>query len=105
MAWLRTALSEMRDRTWVGQGGRRYAGTEMIARLWDRALSDSLVVRRQENLNFVMREIDEALAGRPGADDILDEMLSLGSVVRRSDGTVADPTPPRRGCDAGMTVP
>ena len=38
VAWLRTALSEMRDRTWVGTNGRSHAGTDMIGRLWDRAL-------------------------------------------------------------------
>ena len=96
MAWLRTALSEMRDRTWVGKRWPHHAGTEMIDRLWERALSDSLVLRRQENLNFTMGEIDHALAGRPDGDDIVDEMLSLGSVVRLEDGTVADPTPRSR---------
>jgi hypothetical protein len=48
-------------------------------------------VRRQENLNFVMDEVVEALAGRNDADDIVDEMLSLGSVIRLGDGTVTDP--------------
>ncbi len=91
VAWLRTALSEMRDRTWVGTSGRRYAGTEMVGRLWDRALSDSLGLRRQENLNFVMDQVVEALAGRSDGADIVDEMLSLGSVVRLDDGTVTDP--------------
>ncbi len=31
VAYLRTALSEMRDRTWVGDGGQRHAGDEMIS--------------------------------------------------------------------------
>jgi hypothetical protein len=91
VAWLRTALSEMRDRTWVGSTGRRHPGTEMVAKLWDRALHDSVMLRRQENLNFVMGEIEAALAGRPDGDDVMGEMLSLGSVVRREDGSVADP--------------
>ena len=90
VAWLRTALSEMRDRTWLGREGHRYAGSDMIGRLWDRALTDSLVVRRQENLTFVMGEIDQALAGRPAAGDITAEMLSLGSVIRLDDGAVVD---------------
>jgi hypothetical protein len=94
VAWLRTALSEMRDRTWVGTSGRRYDGQEMIGLLWDRALSDSLVLRRQENLNFVMDQVVEALAGRADGEDIVDEMLSLGSVVRLDDGTVSDPPRP-----------
>jgi hypothetical protein len=91
VAWLRTALSEMRDRTWVGTNGRLHAGSDLIDLLWNRALNDSVMLRRQENLNFFMGEVEEALAGRPDGDDILDEMLSLGSVVRLDDGTVADP--------------
>jgi hypothetical protein len=91
VAWLRTALSEMRDRTWVGTGGQLHSGAEMIELLWGRALGDSVMLRRQENLNFIMGEIEEALARRPDGGDILDEMLSLGSVVRRDDGSVVDP--------------
>jgi len=90
VAWLRTALSEMRDRTWVGTGGTLHAGSEMIALLWDRALHDSLLLRRQENLNFVMGEVEQALAGRADGGDIIHEMLSLGSVVRLEDGSVTD---------------
>ena len=40
--YLRTALSEMRDRTWVGEDGHRYAGSQMIGRLWDPLLAHSL---------------------------------------------------------------
>jgi hypothetical protein len=94
VAWLRTALSEMRDRTWVGSGGRHHAGTDMIGLLWDRALHDSLSLRRRDNLNFVMAEIEAALAGRSDADDLIDEMLSLGSVFRTGDGSLADPSGP-----------
>jgi hypothetical protein len=91
VAWLRTALSEMRDRTWVGDGNRRYAGADMIGRLWDRALRESLLLRRRDNLRSTMGEIETSLAGRPEADDLVDEMLSLGSVVRSADGSLSDP--------------
>ncbi len=91
VAYLRTALSEMRDRTWVGSDGHRHAGSDMVGRLWDRALRDSLLLRRPDNLRFVMGEIDEALAGRPDGDDLVEEMLSLGSVARADDGTLFDP--------------
>ena len=91
VAWLRTALSEMRDRTWVGNGGRTYTGAEMIGRLWDRALRDSLLLRRGDNLRFVMAEIERSLSGRADAGDLVEEMLSLGSVVRAPDGTLSDP--------------
>ncbi len=90
VAWLRTALSEMRDRTWVGEYGRKYDGTSMIERLWDRALENSLLLRRQENLQFFMSEIEEAVDGRPDGADLIEEMLSLGTVTRLDDGTVVD---------------
>ena len=90
VAWLRTALSEMRDRTWVGDT-RTYPGTEMVGLLWDQAVSDSLLLRRQDNLDFALGEIALALAGRPDGDDVLEEMLSLGPVTRGEDGRLSDP--------------
>jgi len=97
VAWLRTALSEMGDRTWLGSGGAKHAGADMISLLWDRAVADSVLLRRSENINSAMGEVEHALSGRSDAVDIIDEMLSLGSVVRLDDGTVADaggPAPP-----------
>ena len=90
VAWLRTALSEMRDRTWVGTSGRRHDGGEMISRLWDQALHDSLLLRRQDNLQFTMREIEHAVEGRRDAEDLVAEMLAMGSVTREPDGTMVD---------------
>jgi hypothetical protein len=94
VSYLRTALSEMRDRTWIGQRGNRYPGDEMIGLLWDKALEDSLLLRRADNLRITMNEIEHALAGRPDAADLLDEMLSLGTVRRLPDGTVVDTEEP-----------
>ena len=94
VAWLRTALSEMRDRRWLGNDGRSYAGTDMIELLWERAMADSIVLRRQENIKFFMIEVEHALAGRSDRDDVVDEMLSLGSVIRLDDGTFIDPSGP-----------
>jgi hypothetical protein len=88
--WLRTALSEMRDRTWTGSSGRSHAGTEMIKILWDRAVNDSLMLRRRDNLAVTMAEIERAVGDRADADDIVDEMLSLGQVRRCADGTLVD---------------
>lgn len=90
VAWLQTALSEMRDRTWVGEDGRRHAGREMIGRLFDRGVEDSLQVRRQENLAGTWREIEHALSGRSDRHDLLAEMMSLGNVMRRGDGTFSE---------------
>lgn len=95
VAYLRTALSEMRDRTWIGTSGRRHDGAELMGLLWDAALAESTVVRRGENLAFAMREIDHALAGRADRDDLVEELLSLGEVRRLPDGTLVDPGDPR----------
>ena len=90
VAWLRTALSEMRDRTWKGDGGRTHDGNHMIERLWDQALGDSLLLRRRDNLAFVLSEIELATAGRQDGTDLVAEMMSMGSVVRGADGTLRD---------------
>jgi hypothetical protein len=90
VSYLRTALSEMRDRTWVGADGEQHKGQEMISRLWDRALSDSLFLRRPERLQFTMSEIERALEGRTDGADVIEEMLTLGSVQRGADGQLVD---------------
>ena len=74
----------------MGEGANRYPGDEMIARLWDRAVSDSLLLRRQDNFDFALREIELATAHRPNAADLIEEMLSLGTVTRRPDGSLVD---------------
>ena len=35
VGYLKTALTEMRDRTWIGSGGTKHTGTDMIGTLWD----------------------------------------------------------------------
>jgi hypothetical protein len=90
VAWLRTAISEMRDRTWVGETGTKHDGSEMVAQLWERAVSDSLLLRRQDNLAFILGEIELATTGRPDGADLIEEMLGMGTVIRRPDGSLAD---------------
>lgn len=90
VAYLRTALSEMRDRTWKGAGGATYAGTDMIDRLWRAGLEASTGPRREEFLAVMLRELEHAVADRPDADDLIEELLSLGSVQRNDDGRLVD---------------
>ncbi|GIU85152.1 MAG: hypothetical protein KatS3mg008_1927 [Acidimicrobiales bacterium] len=92
VAYLATALSEMRDRTWVGESGRRWSGAEMIGRLWDAALEQSRGQGRQQFLEMTWRELQAAVEGRADADDLLEEFWSLGSVRRLEDGTWVDET-------------
>jgi hypothetical protein len=95
VAYLRTALSEMRDRTWVGESGTRYDGAEMMDLAWNRALNESVFVRRSDNLKLALREVEHALGDRPDKRDIIDEMLTLGDVRLLADGTPVDPADPR----------
>jgi hypothetical protein len=85
--YLRTVLSEMKARTVVGTGGRRHAGADLVGRIWDRALEQSLGVRRREGLETARREVVHALSGRSDAADVLARFDELGSVHRGEDGT------------------
>jgi hypothetical protein len=78
--YLKTALTEMRDRTFVGESGRRLAGAEVVGELWERGLADSLGPRREEVLRTTRRETERALQTRPDGDDLLEEFDALGSV-------------------------
>jgi hypothetical protein len=90
VAYLRVALSEMRDRTWVGASGSTYDGAEMIGKLWDRALEESRFLKRSEILKLTVREIEHSLEGRTDRDDLLDEFYSLGTVQRLEDGSFVE---------------
>ena len=85
--YLRTALSELRDRTIVGEGGRRHAGSDLVGGTWDRALAQSIGPNRQAALETTWREVQHAVGDRPGAADVLARFDELGSVHRRDDGT------------------
>lgn len=84
--YLRTTLSEMRDRTWLGESGRPHPGSEMVGRVYDKCLTDSLGVRRKEMLRVTLSEVEHALAGHRAADAILEEFHSAGSIRPRPDG-------------------
>jgi len=77
--YLRTALTEMRDRTFVGESGATVSGAEVIGTLWDTALDQSLGVNRENFLRTAMAEVEHAVASHPRRDDILDGFRALGS--------------------------
>ncbi|HZD81120.1 MAG TPA: hypothetical protein VE646_13915 [Actinomycetota bacterium] len=85
--YLKTVLSEMRDRTFVGASGRKYPGADMIGRVWDHAVAESLGARREQNLQVTLREIEHALDGNPRGKDVLAEFHHLGSIQPKADGT------------------
>ncbi|MBI2704660.1 MAG: hypothetical protein HYX32_05135 [Actinobacteria bacterium] len=88
VGYLTVALSEMRDRTWVGRTGTKYDGEEMIQLLWDKAMSESLFARRGDFLKLISREINNAIEGRADRDDLMDEFWPLGVVQPTAEGWV-----------------
>ena len=89
VAYLKTVLSEMRDRTFVGESKKKYPGTQIIGELWERAKAESLGPRREQNLKVTLKEIEHALEGNPRADEILEKFHSLGSIRPTVDGSWA----------------
>jgi hypothetical protein len=79
VGYLKTAITELRDRTWIGSGGKRHSGAEMIRRIWDYALDMSLGAGRQATLAAVLGEVEHWCGQRPNGDDILAEFHSYAS--------------------------
>ena len=79
VGYLKTALTEMRDRTWLGASGAKYKGKEMIDLIWDKALRQSLVGNRKQSLTAIMGEIEHWCAKRKNGADILEGFLALGN--------------------------
>jgi hypothetical protein len=79
VAYLSTALTEMRDRTWIGEDGARHPGSDMIGRLWDHLLAQSLGAGREQSRAATLGEVERWCRARPGGEDILAEFHSLAS--------------------------
>jgi len=75
--YLKTALSELRDRTFIGESGRRYPGAEMVGRLWAASVDQSLGAGRGQAISTADAELEHALAGHPRRADILARYRSL----------------------------
>ena len=89
----------MRDRTWVGEDGQHHKGTEMIAAAVGPGASRTrCCCGGPSGSRSSMAEIDRAVDGRADADDMVDEMLTLGTVQRRP--TAGSSTPPATTCSA-----
>lgn len=89
--YLRTALSELRERTIVGRSGRRYAGAEVLEALWLPAVDAQRRQRRSDFLEVTRREVERAIRERTGTDDLLAEFDALGVAHRDADGVWHEP--------------
>ncbi len=79
--YLKAALSEMRDRTFVGSSGRKYPGSKLVGEVWERSVAQSLGANRKANLENAVGEVEHALEGHPRAAALLEEFHALGDVV------------------------
>jgi hypothetical protein len=77
--YLRTALSEMRDRTWIGEGGHRHPGSEMIGRIWEPLLAQSLGPGRDDARRAALGEVEFWCAQHRNGADLLAEFHALGA--------------------------
>ena len=75
--YLRTAISEVRDRTVRTTDGGSVPGQEFIARIWHGAMADSLGPRRAAFVETTNREIARSLEGLRDGDDVLEEFHTL----------------------------
>ena len=77
VGYLQTSLTEMRDRTWLGASGTKYEGTEMIGKLWDAALDNSLGAGRKITRAAILGEVEHWCRQHANGEDILAEFHSL----------------------------
>lgn len=77
--YLKTTLTEMRDRTFIGGSGSHVPGTEVVGQIWERARAESVGARHDVNVRLVRHEIEHALDGHPRGKDILAEFDALAA--------------------------
>jgi hypothetical protein len=88
--YLKTALTEMRDRTFVGESGRHHAGADVIARMWDSAMTESRTVRRPTLLRQTLAEVEHSLQVNRRGDDILEQFHALGTLRPDAHGDLVE---------------
>ena len=79
--YLKTTLTEMRDRTFIGKSGKHHKGIDVVGPLWDRAVANSLGPNRQANLQTQYNELKHALSSRKNSGEILEGYHALGDLV------------------------
>jgi hypothetical protein len=77
VGYLATALTELRDRTWIGEGGRRHAGAELVGTIWDHLLEQSTGAGRAASRKAVLGEVEHWCRTRPDGEDLLAEFHAL----------------------------
>jgi hypothetical protein len=79
VSYLAVALTELRDRTWVGESGKRYEGAEMVSRMWDHLLAQSRGPGRAQGRKAILGEVAHWCRRRPHGEDLIAEFHSLST--------------------------
>jgi hypothetical protein len=82
--YLRTTLSEMRDRAFVTVSGGTVPGVNVIGAMWARGLADSTGERRLNNQRLARAELEHAIGDRRDRDELLATYASLASPEREA---------------------
>jgi hypothetical protein len=77
--YLRTTLSEMRDRTFVTTSGATLPGTTVVETMWTRGIAESTGARRENNRRMARAELELAVGDRRDRDELLATYASLAS--------------------------
>jgi hypothetical protein len=77
VGYLKTGLTEMRDRTWLGASGKKYKGEDMFQRIWERALDNSLGAGRELNRRAVLNEVEHWCGQKADGAAILEGFHAL----------------------------
>lgn len=77
VGYLATALTELRDRTWIGAGGRHHRGEDLVQVLWDHHLDLSLGANREAGRQAILGEVKHWCRQRRNGEDLLAEFHAL----------------------------
>jgi hypothetical protein len=78
VGYLKTGLTEMRDRTWIGASGKKYKGEDLFKSIWDRALDNSLGAGRDLNRKAVLGEVEHWCGQKSNGAEIVEQFHALG---------------------------
>ena len=79
VGYLRTALTELRDRTLIDQSGKHRSGAAIIGGFFDFAFAQSVGANRRAAVTSANEEVERSLEGNRRRDSILEQFHALGT--------------------------
>jgi hypothetical protein len=87
--YLRTALTEVRDRTLIGDSGTRIAGRDVITTLWGELLELAIGTNHRAALRAALSEVEQTLTSHPRGGELLEGFHAHGTIRPTADGELA----------------